>query len=377
MRRALLCLALTLLLALPCASQIAQLALSAGSPEDNALQTALNETDAAKRIALLTEFVQKFAANPVAAAYGNLQLAQQYQGAGDLKNAMTAAENAYQAVPNNLEILVAAASIAQAAKDNGKAVQYAVKGAALINGLEKQPRPEGIDEAAWAQQLATQRSNAQSSYEFLEAAAYNAIAQEQDARLRMGYIDQFSPAFPKSRYAEAVSQHGIYSLQQMNDTARLAEYGEKALAADPNNVGTLVMLANAFAEEQSMAHAEKALQYARRALELAKGEDPGAAQKDVLAAGVAHSAIGWVLMKQEKTPAAISELQQAARMLKRDATSYAMVLYRLAYAYAKTGKLPEARTTLNELLAMNSPYQAAARELLQKVNAPRPGPRAK
>ncbi len=349
-------------------AQVTQLFLAAGTPEDQAIQAALSEQDAAKRMALLNDFVQKFAANPMAAAYGNLQLAQQYQGSGDLKSAMAAAEKAHAAVPNNLDILVTIASVAQTAKDNAKAVEYAVKGAALVDGIAKQPKPEGTDDTSWASQLKTQREQAQQSYEFLEAAGYNAIASETDTKKRIALIDQFSAGFPKSRFNDQVSQYAMMSYQQANDLTRLAAYGEKALAADPNNISTLIQLANAFAEEQGTAHAAKAVEYAKRAIELAKGDEPGADHKNVMFSGVAHGAIGWVLEKQEKYALALPELQKASSQLKSDPNAHASSLYRLAFAYAKLNRMPEAKTTLTELLAMNSPFQAAGRDLMNKVS---------
>ena len=48
--------------------------------------------------------------------------------------------------------------------------------------------------------------------DFLETAAYNAIASEQDASKRMDYIEKFTPAFPKSQFDQQVSQLAMYEL---------------------------------------------------------------------------------------------------------------------------------------------------------------------
>ena len=346
--------ALLVLLVLPAPAQITSISIAAGSPEDLASQAIANENDAQKRMAMWDDFVQKFAANPMAAAYGNLQLAELYQAAGDPAKALAAGEKAYAALPNNIDIVMTTAAAAQQAKQYGKAVQYACKGGELFRGET-------------AQRSETQ----QQQYDFLEVTALNAIAAEQNAKLRMTYIDQFTPAFPKSRFSEQIAQYAILSLQQLNDSARLADFGDKALAANPDSVPTLILLANAFAEEQSGAHLAKAGQYAQHAIDLTKADQPGADKNRVLEAGVAHSALGYVMLKQEKTLPAITELKQASTMLKDDPAAYSTVLFRLGYAYAKLKRYPEAKTVLAEAVTVKGPFQEAARDLLGKVNTAR------
>ena len=62
----------------------------------------------------------------------------------------------------------------------------------------------------------------------------------------MSYIEKFTPAFPKSTFDDQISQLALYSLQQLNQPQRLETYGEKALAANPESIPTLLMLANAY-----------------------------------------------------------------------------------------------------------------------------------
>src|SRR5207253_9023032 len=55
--------------------------------EDVALSSISREQDAPKKLAMYLDFVQQFSSNPAAVAYGNWQLAQAYQTAGDLDKA--------------------------------------------------------------------------------------------------------------------------------------------------------------------------------------------------------------------------------------------------------------------------------------------------
>src|SRR5450755_301747 len=82
-----------------------QIVIPAGSPEDQALQAISVEADAQKKPAMYEDFLQKFAANPQAVAFGNWQLAQYYQTAGDLQKALQYGDKAIASAPGNFDIL--------------------------------------------------------------------------------------------------------------------------------------------------------------------------------------------------------------------------------------------------------------------------------
>jgi tetratricopeptide (TPR) repeat protein len=152
----------------------------------------------------------------------------------------------------------------------------------------------------------------------------------------------------------------------------LVSYGEKTLAANPNSLGTLTLLANAYADDPRPGSLAKSASYALKTIEVAKADSPTADRSHRLAAGVAHSTLGYVYMKQEKTAAAIPELKSATALLKgEDDQSYALAMYRLGFAYGKLNKVTEAREVLTEAVKISGPVQQPAQDLLAKVNAAR------
>jgi tetratricopeptide (TPR) repeat protein len=360
-----------LVVALSAQAQLDRIVIPAGTPEDQALQAITNESDAQKKISMLEEFVQKFSGNPAAVSYGNWQLAQAYSSAGDNTKALEYGDKAAAAAPGNLDILMSQVSVAQQMKNWDKVIEYAARGGEVYNSLGKKDKPANMSDAEFQSAIEQDKAAGKQSYEFLESAAFNAITSQQDGRKRMAYIEKFTPAFPASRFEEQVSQYAIYSLQQSNDSARLVSYGEKTLAANPNSLPTLILLASTYAEDPKGTNLPKAMTYARKAIELAKADAPDADRSHKLSAGIAHSTLGYALMKQEKTAAAIAELKMATALLKEDPTSYSMALYRLGYAYAKLGRLTEARQVLTEAAGIQGPVQGLSRELLVKVNSAR------
>src|SRR5205807_1149805 len=132
--------ALTLFVMGDARAQLTMFSFTAGTPEDQASDAISKENDAQKKIALLNDFVQKFAGNSIAVAYGNWQLAMLYQASGDLKQSMAAGDKALAAEPHAMEIAVALMQVAQQAKDNARLVEYSVAGAQAFHSIAAQPK---------------------------------------------------------------------------------------------------------------------------------------------------------------------------------------------------------------------------------------------
>lgn len=359
---------LSLLCTAPLAAQSSGIAIAAGTPEDQELQTISAEADEAKKIEMFKTFVEKFAGNPAAVAYGNWQLAQLYVNQGELKQALDAGDKALASAPNNLELLASQAQTAQQMKLHSKVVEYAIRGGEAYNAIGK-TKPEGMSDERFASEVETARHSGKPSYEYLETAALNAFASIDNPKARFAYVEKFETAFPNSRFAEQIAQYGMFSLQEMRESSRAIAYGEKLLAKNPESMATLVLLAGLYAEDQKVGNPVKAMTYAKKVLALANAEAPDADETRKLSAGVAYSTMGYALLRQEKTTAAIPELKRGAALLKQDPGSYSTVLYRLGYAYAKLNRKAEARQVLQEAVKVDGPFQQACRELLAKVNA--------
>jgi len=359
---------------LPSGAQVDHIVIAAGTPEDHDLQAITSEQDATKKLAMYADFVQKYASNPAAVAYGNWQISQAYQASGDFQKGLDYGEKALAGSPHNLDILVGQASMAQQSKSNAKLVDYAVKGGEVCSSIGKGAKPEGVSDEDFARQAAEEKTATQSSCEFLETSGFNAIQTEPDPHNRMTYIEKFTAAYPDSKFKDQVASYAMETLGpgQLNDMPRLIAYCEKTLVTNPNSLVALLELASFYSEDAKPGSAAKAIGYAQKAIAVA---NPDAADADTtrkLSAGVAHSTLGYSYMKQEKTSAAIPELKSAAALLKgQNDVQYAIVLYRLGFAYAKLSKNTEAREVLMEGVKIAGPVQSMSQDLLNKVNAAR------
>jgi tetratricopeptide (TPR) repeat protein len=354
--------------------RVDHIVIAAGTPEDHDLQAITSEQDAQKKLAMYADFVQKYASNPAAVAYGNWQISQAYQASGDFQKGLDYGDKALAGSPHNLDILVGQASMAQQAKNNAKLLDYAVKGGEVCASLGKETKPEGVSDEDFARQVAEEKTAAQSSCEFLETSGFNAIQTEPDPHNRLDYIEKFSATFPESKFKDQVASYAMETLGpgQLNDMPRLIAYCEKTLTTNPNSLVALLELASFYSEDAKPGSAAKAIGYAQKAIAVA---NPDAADADTtrkLSAGVAHSTLGYAYMKQEKTAAAIPELKSAAGLLKgQNDVQYAIALYRLGFAYAKLMRNTEARDVLMEAVKISGPVQSMSQDLLNKVNAAR------
>jgi tetratricopeptide (TPR) repeat protein len=350
-------------------AQVDRIVIAAGSDQDHALQDITNEPDPQKKLAMYQAFVQKFSADPAAVAYGNWQISQAYQASGDLQKALDYGDKALAGSPHNLEIMVSQIGLAQQAKNNSKAMDYAAKGGEVCHSIGKEPKPDAMSDADFAEQVSQEKAAAQSTCDFLETSGFNAIATESDQNARMADIEKFTAAFPDSKFQDSVSSFALDALSQLKDNARMVAYAEKTLTANPNSLPALLLLANFYGDDSKPGSAAKAITYAQKVIDVAKGDAPDADKGRKVSAGVAHNTVGFAYLKQEKTASAIPELKTAAVLLKgQEDQQYARALYGLGFAYGKLNKLTEARDVLSEGAKIQSPWQPMSQQLLAKVN---------
>jgi tetratricopeptide (TPR) repeat protein len=343
--------------------------IAAGTDEDRALQAITAESDNSKKLAMYQDFVQKFSSNPQAVAYGNWQIAQAYQAGGDSAKSLEYGDKALAGSPRNLDILVSQASTAIQAKNNAKAMEYSAKGGEVCHSIAKQTKPEGMSDDDFARKVSEEKSANENNCDFLETSGFNVITAETDPKSRMAEIEMFTAAYPDSKFGDQVSNYAMYALGQLNDQARLVAFGEKLLAANPQSLPALLLLANHYGDSGNQ---DKAITYAQKAIEVAKADAPDADKSRKLAAGAAHNIIGWAYLKKDRTTPAIPELKAAAALTKgQDEQLYARSLYGLGFAYGKLNKLTEAREVLTEAAKIQGPMQSMSQDLLAKVNQAR------
>jgi hypothetical protein len=194
------------------------------------------------------------------------------------------------------------------------------------------------------------------------------------------FLDKNSPeflAFMSQSEARilALYQSVIQLAQQLNDAAKMMEYGEKALGFKPDDLNTLMMLSNVMAERPPVNEAEKT-KHMQRAEELAKLaitelpkfiSSPEAArltpeQKNELTAQMNYT-LGLIYLHQKKYGPAQSEFLTSIKNNPKDPIAY----YRLGIAYVQDTKNDQAMDALAKSVFLKGVSEAGARDILKQL----------
>jgi len=362
MIRALLCVLCAFVAMLPAAKK--QL-VAPNSPEDIALGDAAREADAAKRVADLDAFTQKF---PTAAAAAHVHYLKAYVELKSWDKALEAGQKAYQADNEDPEVCTSLMAAALGKGDAAAAAEWGAKAGDQF-GKDLAAKPAGIDDEEWKRRQA--KLTAERDY--VEYQAFTAAQSEKDATRRAAAFERVGAAFP-GPYAKAALAQAATAYQQAGNAAKMTAAAETALKADPDNEAMHLLLGETDLDQKRL---DSATGHARSVLKIfeSKAKPANVADADWTTyqntyRGAAQSIIGRALMQQEKTEAAIPELKSASESLAANPQAVAPVLYNLAYGYAKLKRTVEARATLQKCLAISGPYQKLCQDLSVKMRAP-------
>jgi tetratricopeptide (TPR) repeat protein len=207
-----------------------------------------------------------------------------------------------------------------------------------------------------------------------EVTAYNKyLADEKvaaDARQRVNLGEAFVTAFPNSMYAGAVLGHLAMDYMNVNDVDKMIATGEKALAADPNNIDVLPMMAFAIPRRNGSTaqQLEAAMNYARRAINIL-GAMPKPAEFDDATftklknqkLAQSRSGMGTAYFKTGHFDEAITELTQAVKLdpAEPDPVDY----YVLGLANDRASHFTDAVAAFDKCASLPSTLQANCKNL--------------
>jgi len=348
--------------------------IRAGSPEDRALLQIEQESDLAKRVALLEQFVQEFSGDAALLGYRRLQA--NYLQLGELDKAILAGLHVLRLDPSDFSAMANLMRAFAQKQDVEQAFNYGTLAAGLIQRLKTMEPPADTSPEVWQEQKRSLLAGVQADYQYVDYTLYTLASQESDPAKQGELLERYLAAFSDSPYLALAYQTCLIAYQRLGNLDKVLEVGERALAALPDNLGLTLHLALTLAEGGQ--HLPRAQELAQKVPALAdkmtrpqdQTEEQWASQQNAWR-GLAQSLLGMILMHQGSTKEAIEKFREAEPLLVTSPVDHARNLYWLGFAYAKLGRLDSARRYLQEAVAIESPYQAAARELLDKVEKER------
>lgn len=362
--------------------------VQAGTAEDAALAEMefVKETDA--RVTALQKFIEGHQSSPVALlAYAQLQ--DTYLSAKRYDESLAAGEELLRRDPRNFAARLREVYAYIGKGELEKAFDVTAQALKVVEEARTAAAPEGTPTESWESEKARLLENVQGDLSSLTYNLFLAISEVSDAARQVPLLERFNELFPQSPYRRQSYVLLALACQKLGNAEKMLAWADEALKADPDQPSMLILVADVLSERrlssQAAPTAEDLKGYAH-ARELAnhlldllanqpdKVRPPGLSDEQWQPLqqsweGIAHGALGQVLMQEEKTAEAIKEFQAAVPLLKGQTVLYARNLYRLGFAYAKLGDLRQARDVLTEGAALDTPYRQPIRDLLGKVQA--------
>jgi len=366
--------------ALPLAAQTPCVGLSvvANTPED-ALMLAVNGADKTEdQVAALEKFAQEHADSKF------MPCVYEYLTSTNVKlnNFDKAIENGEKGVAVNYLDLNLAINLLKAyvgaAKPSDAAFDIIAKAPDLIKKELTPSKPAGISDADWQKMQEEAAGSAKDDRAFMEYAFFQLLPRVSDANKRVQYLDSFMQAYRDTTNMGQVNFQYFIAYKMLGNTAKVEEYGEKAIAADPTNIAALNFVADDYASRQT--NLDKASTYAKKALDLASAmkkpegvSDQQFKTEQNSLLGLAHLTQGYVAYqraaKTKRFAPAIQEFKTAVDLLGSNPEYQGKALYFLGYAY-EAEYPPNHRLAIDALTrasALQSTFAAPSRDLLAKV----------
>jgi len=345
--------------------------IAANSPEDKALSAISAESDPQKKVAMFEDFIQKFAgSDAVVVALEMLQA--DYLKAQDYPKVWETGERALALDPLDFNVITSMVRAAEQMNDAQTIFAFGERAGAMVKTFKSSPPPTGISPEEWASRRQSDLNGIADDYNYVAYTFYSRAASEPNLAQRIALLESFAAAFPDSAYTGYAYETAAATAQQVNDPAKLVELAQKALALNPHSISMLLLTADSWSEsgeklDQAEKNAREVLVLLPKAQKPANVPDEAWSNQISVQEGLAHSILGQLLIRQQKMSDAIAELKLGTPLLKREPVSYARNQYRLGFALGKLRRLAEARTVLNEVAALDTPYKSLILDLLQQV----------
>ncbi len=375
MNRIVLLLAIALVLASPAAAQIGKnVVVAAGSDEDKALEPIYAAPDGPDKIALLDKFMATYGKGDFE-LLGNQVYVQTYLAQKNYPKVFEYGDKVLALDPDNLTTAVNMVRAAGEMGDTQRLYATGEKVSQIVARYKAQPAPAGTNADQWTYTKDNALKNAEGDVSYVQYAMTQAAYKTADAAARAALFERYVSIFPDSTYTAANRDQIAIAYQQAQNSAKMIESAQAALAADPHDVSMLILLADYWSDsgqqlDKAAGDAQKAIDVLQDAKKPANTSDDQWQQQVSLEKGIAYSALGEVYVVKGRNPAAVDAFRQANPLLKSNAFYYGRNLYRLGFTLAKMQRTAEARTVLTEAISINSPYKSRAEETLNKIGGP-------
>lgn len=349
-----------------------QLVVNTETPEGQLLHAIGTEQDAAKRTALLEQFVAQHG-DHASSGWALEQLVNAYAASNNAAKAAEAGEKLLAKDPGDLASAVTVLKAFEGTADAAAVQKWSAITSKLAREELAKPKPANADEAdEWAKaQDYAKQVDAYSDYALL-----NQAVKATDAKLAADLAAELERRSPASPYVLQAQNAAFLALRKAGREAEAVALAEKLLLKDPKNEELLLVAADHAMKNKQH---DKVIDYSNRLVEAigAKqkpeqmSEEDWKKRRDTLL-GVGNWMAGVTYATQNKYAQADKSLRLALPLLTDEQMKAAalfhlgVVNFRLGESGGSTPRIKEALAYSQQCAAIKSPYAAGAQK---NVNA--------
>lgn len=350
-----------------------KLTINAETPEGQLLQQIGQESDAAKKLALLEKFAAEHPKHE-GIAWVYAQMVTAYSKANQYDKALDAGEKLLAMDPADLEIAHESLKAAEAKKDPDVVIKWATKVSDAARKVAQTPKPSDEDAA---EEWKTQVDFAKQLDVYTEYSIYALALQTADPRKKIQLIDALEQRNPQSQYLPQIANQRFLAYVQAGESEKAVALAEKILEKDQSNEEMLLAVADHYRAGKK--EPDKVVALCTKALEVlgSKPKPEGIAEADwerrkTQLSGRAHWMIGLVQAGRNNWTEADRALRASLPGIKDSPAMTAEALFYLGLANFRLGEKECEKTRIldayrftQQSAAIRSPYQGAARTNLK------------
>jgi hypothetical protein len=352
---------LVLLVAASALAQRHKVNINTETPEGQLLQQIGQESDEAKRLALLEKFTADYGKSEnLAWVYAQMQPL--YTKASQPDKAIEIGDKLIALDADDLETALATLKAAEAKKDPDLVKKWSNTTGQIAQKAMAAPQPKDEDEAeGWKKAV----DYAKQVNTYSEYALYATALQTADPRKKADLIETLEQRNPQSQYLGQVKPMLFQVYRQAGDNAKAIAVAEQILATDQSNEDMLLVVADNYLQQGK--EPDKVLAYSTKLIEVmnTKAKPEGVSDADwenrkKTISGLGHFMIGKLNFNEKKYGPADKELRTALPLVEANADLKAEVLFLLGFSNYKMENIMDALKFNQQCAAIKSRFQAQA-----------------
>jgi len=343
--------------------------VNTASPEGQLLQQAGQESDNAKKMALLEQFASQY---PQHEAIGWVyeQMLDGYLKANNADKALATGEKLDAIPPECVESAHQTLKAAEMKKDPDLVKKWSARTGELAQKVAASPQPSNPDDVEnWKARV----EYAKQVNTYSEYSLYATALQSTDPKKEAELLEALQQRNPKSEYLAKAIDPLFVAYQRAGENDKALALAQQVFASGQPGEDMLLVLADDALKKKE---ADQVHTYTAKIVEVmnSKPKPEGVSDADwtkrkSTILGLAYYMSGKEYYNQAKFAPADKELREALPLVEGNANMHTEVLYLLGYANYKLEKIQDAANFYKACAAMKSPFQALASKNLTALRS--------